>query len=155
MNEELPMKMRLDHLHTRNYFNLSEVAEAAGVTRAIVLRMLTRHPVTREQAEAVLHVLSTPEMSLSLDNVDVVLWSDFLILYCARATDNTHFDKDEFHFCYARDEGHAKELFQPWVKRMSSELPDVHYTPVPYGLNVGGTYIDGTMQMKEPELKTT
>lgn len=136
-------KMRLEQLRGTIHIDIPGTAAAAGVPTSTVYFMLIRQPVGREEAEKVLNVLSTPERSLSLKNVDVVLWEDFLILYCARATDEVHFEHDQFHFTYARDEQHARDVSQAWIDQVTMILPAVYFTPIPTGLVIGDMIIPG------------
>jgi hypothetical protein len=67
-------KPTLALLRNQHYFDISALAEKAGVNSSIINRMLRRQPVQRYQAELVLTAL-TDELgqNYTLDTVDVVL----------------------------------------------------------------------------------
>lgn len=67
----------LHDIRERQYFDVSALAEGAGVDVSIIYRMLNRQPVQRYQAELVLTALSD-ELSedYTLDTVDIILFPE-------------------------------------------------------------------------------
>jgi hypothetical protein len=70
-------KPTLHNMRQRQYFDISALAERAGVDVSVLHRMLNRQPVQRYQAELVLTAL-TDELGedYTLDNVDILLFSE-------------------------------------------------------------------------------
>jgi len=135
-------KIKLEQLRGTIHIDIPATAVVAGVSPSIVYQMITRYPVKREEAERVLRALSTHERLLSLETVDIVLWEDFLVLHCARATDDVHLENDVLHFVYARDAEDARRQLYTWIERI--HRPHVYFTPIPDGLIIGAVKIPGT-----------
>ncbi|GCE09248.1 hypothetical protein [Dictyobacter aurantiacus] len=140
MGEE---KIRLETLRGTMHIDIPGTAAAAGVPPRVVYFMLIGQPVSKEHANKVLEVLSTPRRRLTLENVDIVLWDDFLLLYCIRATDGVHFEHDQFTCVYAKNEAYARMLTAAWFDHVREALPQVYCTPIPYGLMIGDMHIVG------------
>ncbi|GER86570.1 hypothetical protein KDW_07320 [Dictyobacter vulcani] len=139
-------KIKLEDLRKTIPFDIPTTAIQAYVSPLAVYHMISGHPVSREEAERVLAALSTDERPLSLDTIDIVLWEDFLVLHCARATDGVNFNQDQFSFIYARDEVHARRLFYTWSTHVNHA--HMYVTPMPQGIVIGTTTIPGTQQIR-------
>lgn len=70
-------KMTLENLRNQHYFDISALAQQAGVDIAIIHRMLNCQPVQRYQAELVLATL-TAEFGddYALHTIDIVLFPE-------------------------------------------------------------------------------
>lgn len=74
---QVSQKRTLADLRDHQYFDLSVLADQAGVDLSVIRRMLNREPVYRYQAELVFVALSDETgVSYTLESIDVLLFPE-------------------------------------------------------------------------------
>ena len=130
-------------------FDAPTLATQAGVSTETVYHALLQKPIKIEDAEKILVALSQhTSIQLSFDQVDIVTWKDYLLLWVVRASTNGTSLLDEYNFVYARNMNYAHALSKQWLEQRSY-LQYKNFTPCPEGFTIGDILIPGHIQAEE------
>lgn len=146
--KERRKKLALEQMRTLYHFDVPKFAMSAGVETTTVYHALLLHPIFQKDAEKIVGALSQHTgLQLSLEQIDIVIWEEYSILWLLRASANGSQSElsehcDEYHFVYARDQEHAKALARSWLEK-HSYLPHCYVTACPDGFIIGDVYVPG------------
>ncbi|WP_075164512.1 hypothetical protein [Ktedonobacter racemifer] len=143
-------KPTLEQIRTLFPFDVPDLARTAGVETSIVYQALLQRPIHCQDAEKILRALSNhTKLTLTLENIDMVLWDEYLTLWLLRASASTQqqegWEREStytYHFVYARDELEAQFRAQTWLAQRP-HLPNHTFTPCPNGFQIGPVRIPG------------
>src|SRR5690349_15112521 len=103
-------KPTLEQVRTLYYFDIPLLAMNALVPTDSVYHALLLHPISRSDAEKIVVALSQHmNIPLSLDQLTIVTWEEYLVLWIVRASANGGLNADgeviadEYSFVYASD----------------------------------------------------
>ncbi|EFH81732.1 hypothetical protein [Ktedonobacter racemifer] len=147
---ERKKKPTLEQIRTLFPFDVPDLARAAGVETGIVYQALLLRPIHSRDAEKILHGLSNrTKLTLTLENIDIVLWEEYLTLWLLRASASAQQQEggeregtNAYHFVYARDELEAQFRAQTWLAQ-HPHLPHHTFTPCPNGFQIGPLRVPG------------
>ncbi|GHO56084.1 hypothetical protein [Ktedonobacter robiniae] len=140
-------KPTLEQIRTLFPFDVPDLARTARVETGIVYQALLMRPIHRQDAEQILLALSThTNLTLTLENVGIVLWEEYLTLWLLRASAQSEESEEEhtdaYHFVYARDKLEAQFRAQIWLAQ-HLHLPTHTFTPCPNGFEIGPLRVPG------------
>lgn len=144
-------KPTLEQVRTLFPFDVPTLASNAGVVTDTVYSALQCYPISKQDAEKIIVALSQHTgLHLSLEQLDIVVWEEFRLLWFVRATGHEQPPankemKDQYHFVYAQDQLHAAALAQEWLK----QCPHLRYhsfTACPEGFTIGNISVPGRQQ---------
>jgi hypothetical protein len=110
---ERKKKPTLEQVRTLFPFDPAALAGQARVSTTTVYHALVMQPISQEDAGKMLVALSQHTgLQLSLEQVDIVTWEKFDMLWVVRASSINHElecgeVEDHYHLVYARDREHA------------------------------------------------
>ncbi|GHO56216.1 hypothetical protein [Ktedonobacter robiniae] len=104
-------KPTLEQIRTLFPFDVPDLARATRVETSIVYQALLQRPIHRQDTEKILQAFSNhTRLTLTLENIDMVLWEEYLALWLLRASASMQQQEgweeggnDAYHFVYARD----------------------------------------------------
>ncbi|GHO82387.1 hypothetical protein [Dictyobacter formicarum] len=147
--EERKKKPTLEQIRTFHFFDIPTLATLAGLETRTVYHALLRQPVFQRDAEKIVAALAQHiGLELSLENVDIVVWEEYQVLWVIRASSDAHGEEnptDAYHFVYARNQQHARDLARKWLEQVS-HLSYRSYTACPNGFQIGCIFIPGYIQ---------
>ncbi|GCE23267.1 hypothetical protein [Dictyobacter kobayashii] len=148
--EERKTKPTLEQVRAYHFFDISTLAILAGLETKTVYHALLRRPIYRSEAVTIVATLAQYiGLELSLEYIDIVVWEEYQILWIIRASLDIHESlSDSYHFVYARDQQHAKDLARKWLEQLP-HLPHHFYTACPDGFMIGDISIPGHIQKEE------
>ncbi|GHO79384.1 hypothetical protein KSD_71550 [Ktedonobacter sp. SOSP1-85] len=143
-------KPTLEQIRTLFPFDVSDLARAARVETSIVYQALLQRPIHRQDTEKIIQALSNhTRLTLILENVDIVLWEEYLTLWLLRTSASAQQQEgwegggtDAYHFVYARDELEAQFRAQTWLAQ-HPHLSNHTFTPCPNGFQIGPLRVPG------------
>ncbi len=145
-------KPTLEQIRTLYHFDVPSLAMNAGVPTDSVYHALFLRPISRSDAEKIAAALGKHmNILLSLDQLAIVTWEDYLLLWIVRASANGSVGEykeaiaDEYYFVYAHDENHAVTLASEWL-REHPHTPYHYFTAYPQGFQVGTMSIPGSQE---------
>src|ERR1700681_890431 len=103
-------KPTLEQVRTLFPFDVPTLAANAGVVTDTVYSALQHVPISKLDAEKIMVALSQQTgLHLTLEQVDIVVWEEFLLLWSIRASvyeqpSATKETEDRYHFVYAQDQ---------------------------------------------------
>ncbi len=115
---ERKKKPTLEQVRTLYPFDISIIATQAGLPTRTVYHALLQKPIHCQEAEKLLIALSSHTgLSLSSQQVDIVTWEEYLLLWVIRASADSQQNgnsvtNDEYTLVYARDQEHVAILAQ-------------------------------------------
>ena len=152
MIRERNKKPTLEQVRTLFPFDVPTLAVQAGVATNTLYSALLLHPISQQDAERILRAVSQHcGLALSLDNVDIVTWKEFLFLWLIRASADEHTlegTKDRYTFVYAKDQDHAASLAQQWFEQLPA-FPHHVITICEDGFQIGDIEVPGYQHNEE------
>jgi hypothetical protein len=144
-------KPTLEQVRTLFPFDVPTLASTAGVVTDTVYSALQHFPISKLDAEKIILALSQQTgLHLTLEQIDIVVWEEFLLLWSIRASvyeqpPATKETEDRYHFVYAQDQQHAAILSQEWLKQYP-QLRHQSFVACPEGLIIGDISVPGYQQ---------
>ncbi len=145
-------KLTVEQLETLYPFDPAIMAERAGMKVETFYYAMCGRPILKPEAERIMVVLSEHTgLKLGWEQMEIVTWDEFLILWIVRASAQAQPQPesevaDAYHFVYARDLAHAREVAQRWLDR-HPHLPYHYFTPYPDGFRVADAIVPGRWQL--------
>ena len=149
-------KATLEQIRTLFPFDVATLAEQAGVTTDTLYYALLLRPIAQQDAERIFSAASQHSgLALSSDNVDIVTWEEFLILWLIRASKHNvlqqqELTEDRYTFVYARNRDHATLLTRNWLESMP-DFPHHFFMPCGDGFQVEDMVVPGYRHIEEAE----